>query len=525
MSSNVSQATNDAATPFITDIHAGPILVGVVVFLGTLYLLKLFRAERRYPPGPRGWPLLGYLPILRSSDKRRLFAELRAEYGDVFSFKLGCRLVVVVNGFDSVKQLFLQQGGSFVDRPQVFTFTHLGQGKGVVNSSGAVWKEHRKFTLNALRNLGIGKASFEDKVQEELRAFCQVLDDTNGADFDPGHALQTAIANIICSIAFGKRFQYDDPIFVRFLEIFEENMGLAGGTALLNFFPFLHSLPGDLFKSRKMLRNVDFVQGYLRQWLDNHQKRFSRDNVSDFIDAYLDEIVKRQEKKKPRTTFCYDQLLKTVGDLLVGGTETTGTTLRWFLIFLVHWPHVQRRMRQEIDSVYPGGAKPSVQDRRRLPYVEAAILECQRFADIAPFSVTHAASEEVEVEGGLLIPKGTIVIPNVHSVHYDPGLWRDPEHFRPERFLDDKGEVVRPEFLIPFFLGKRSCPGEGLARMELFQFLTTLLQRYEILPSVQGTLPSLQGHIGITYTPSPYTVRFVKRQADDTSTTRADNAC
>ncbi|KAL8615481.1 hypothetical protein ACOMHN_053817 [Nucella lapillus] len=390
----------------------------------------------------------------------------------------------------------------------------------VVNSSGAVWKEHRKFTLNTLRNLGIGKV--EDKVQEELKAFCQVLDDTHGADFDPGHPLQTAIANIICSIAFGKRFEYDDPIFVNFLEIFDENMGLAGGTALLNFFPFLQYLPGDSFKSHKMLKNVDFVQGYLRQWLDNHQKRFDPSNISDFIDAYLNEIDKRRLIKKPKTTFCYDQLLKLVGDLLVGGTETTGTTLRWCVIFLVHWPHVQRRMRAEIDSVYPDGATPSVQDRRRMPYVEAAMLECQRFADIAPFSVTHAASEDAEV-GGFFIPKGTIIIPNVHSVHFDPHLWGDPDHFRPERFLDEQGEVIRPDYLIPFFIGKRSCPGEGLARMELFLFLTTLLQRYEIRPALQGTLPSLQGHIGITYTPFPYTVSFVQRSQEPNGVATTSN--
>ena len=88
-----------------------------------------------------------------------------------------------------------------------------------------------------------------------------------------------------------------------------------------------------------------------------------------------------------------------------------------------------------------------------MPYVEAAILETQRFADIAPFSVTHATSEDVEMKG-LVIPKGSLVIPNIHSVHHDPALWGDPETFRPERFLDENGVVVKPENLIPFFLGQ-----------------------------------------------------------------------
>ena len=87
-----------------------------------------------------------------------------------------------------------------------------------------------------------------------------------------------------------------------------------------------------------------------------------------------------------------------------------------------------------------------------MPYVEATILECQRFADIAPFSVTHSPCQDVDMEGHV-VPKGSLVIPNLHSVHYDPKLWGDPDNFRPERFLDE-GEVVKPEYLIPFFMGK-----------------------------------------------------------------------
>ncbi|KAL8615480.1 hypothetical protein ACOMHN_053816 [Nucella lapillus] len=139
MSSNVNDDTTTTTGTTTTDttttsslldyLSVGTLLVGVAVFLASLYLFKHFRAERP-PPGPRGFPLLGYLPVLKAADKRQLFAELRQNYGDIFSFTLGCRLVVVVNGFERLKQVFVQQGASFLDRPQVFTVTHIGQGKG-----------------------------------------------------------------------------------------------------------------------------------------------------------------------------------------------------------------------------------------------------------------------------------------------------------------------------------------------------------------------------------------------------------
>ena len=127
-----SESGDDAATPpssFLGGQTSSVLLLGAVL-LCTLYAVRHFRANRLYPPGPRGFPFLGYLYVLWTPDKRKLFAELRAEHGDVFSFNLGCRLVVVINGFETLRQAFVHQGGSFVDRPQVFTFTHVGQGKG-----------------------------------------------------------------------------------------------------------------------------------------------------------------------------------------------------------------------------------------------------------------------------------------------------------------------------------------------------------------------------------------------------------
>ena len=105
------------------------LLLGAVL-LTTLYAIRKLRVNQLCPPGPRGFPLLGYLNVLRVPDKRKLFAALREQHGDVFSFYLGCRLVVVINGFETLRQAFVHQGGSFMDRPQIFSFTYVGQGKG-----------------------------------------------------------------------------------------------------------------------------------------------------------------------------------------------------------------------------------------------------------------------------------------------------------------------------------------------------------------------------------------------------------
>ncbi|XP_046552806.1 cytochrome P450 18a1-like [Haliotis rubra] len=471
-------------------------------------LLKSYRKTSPLPPGPIPVPFLGTISLLRGGDKRRVFQEMRERYGDVFSFYIGSRLIVVINGFAALKEAFVKRGDVFSDRPHMFTVDKVGQGRGIVNTSGKVWKEQRRFTLAALRQFGFGKASFQDKVQEEVEAFITVLDHHAGEDVDPQGIIQTAIANVISSIVFGERFSYDDPLFEKFLEIFDENMKLVGGTSILNFFPIFQYLPGDIFKFNKVLSNVAFVQTFIRDTVQRHIENLDTLNIRDFIDAYLKEM--QEEADDPETTLNYEQLVKVIGDLFVGGTETTSTTIRWAIIFLVRNPEVQQRMRDEIDRHVERARQPSVSDKPNLPYTEATILEIQRCADIAPFSVAHGTLQDVTFRN-YLVPRNSIVIPNIHSVLADPELWVHPSDFRPERFLDDTGSVTKPEHFIPFFMGRRVCLGESLARMELFLFISALVQRYDIRAASNGQLPSLEGQVGLTYTPPNYTVRMVRR--------------
>ena len=51
---------------------------------------------------------------------------------------------------------------------------------------------------------------------------------------------------------------------------------------------------------------------------------------------------------------------------------------------------------------------------------------------------------------GYDIPKDAIIIANLYSAHIDPHYWPEPELFRPERFLDNNGVLIRKDGLVPF---------------------------------------------------------------------------
>ncbi|XP_053416425.1 vitamin D 25-hydroxylase isoform X5 [Nycticebus coucang] len=167
------------------------------------------------------------------------------------------------------------------------------------------------------------------------------------------------------------------------------------------------------------------------------------------------------------------------------------------------------QVQKEIDLIMSPSGKPSWDDKCKMPYTEAVLHEVLRFCNIVPLGIFHATSEDAVVRG-YSIPKGTTVITNLYSVHFDEKYWKDPEVFYPERFLDSSGYFDKKEALVPFSLGRRHCLGEQLARMEMFLFFTALLQRFH-LHFPHELVPNLKPRLGMTLQPQPYLICAERR--------------
>lgn len=491
------------------------IVTGLVAGVGVLLLQYLWdmlkRSLRRdLPPGPFGLPLLGYLPFM-PKDGHRGVEALREKYGNVFGVHLGCRYVVFLCDFCSVKEALSQD--SLLNRPEEFPFKVNEHSQGLIVLNGPLWKEQRRFSLKLFKNLGIATSAMEKHIHEELSYLLRELGSVKGGRIVPVTVLTPSTSNIISALVFGRRFEYDDAERIYLDKLIEVIPALAAQVSAINFFPWLRKLfvffrMGACEQLRDALvRREDFADSKI----DFHQDTYQDGLVRDYIDGFLSEMKQQDDGNR---TFTRNLLKGNVASFFGAGSETVRAAIEWLLLMSAMKPDLQRRIHAEIDAVLANAENSHVSwsDRNRMPYTQAFMWETMRCKPVNPLSLMRYAGTDVKV-GGYVIPRGSVVIASLWSIFYDPEFWGDPEVFRPERFLTNDGtRPQKPERFIPFSYGKRSCPGEVIANMETFIYFTSILQHFTVEAPPDGPGLVLDEVLGISLRPKPQELLFRPRE-------------
>ncbi|XP_008285532.1 cytochrome P450 2U1 [Stegastes partitus] len=515
---------------------SGSVLTGVntaalLAFLLLSCLLVVYQKKRdslyrNIPPGPKPWPVVGNFGgfLVPSFLQKRggqqaasspaspmeAFAALSRTYGNVYSLFVGTQLMVVLNGYEAVKDALSNYPQVFSDRPDIPAITIMTKRKGIVFAPyGPVWRKQRKFCHAALRSFGLGKLSLEPCIQQGLTTIKTELLQQNkkngGTGVDLAPLVTNAVSNVICSLILGQRFHHEDREFRAMLDLMVRGLEICVNSpaVLINVFPLLYHLPFGVFKE---LRQVEKdITVFLKRFITQHRETLDPDNPRDLVDMYLMEMLAQRDAGDEDSSFNEDYLFYIIGDLFIAGTDTTTNSVLWFLLYMILHPDVQDKVQAEIDEVVGKHRVPSLTDKGSLPFTEATIMEVQRLTVVVPLAIPHMASETT-VFKGYTIPKGTVIVPNLWSVHRDPTVWDNADSFNPARFLDDKGKLLRKECFMPFGIGRRVCMGEQLAKMELFLTVTNLLQAFRFRHPEGTPPPSLHGRFGLTLAPCPYTV-------------------
>ncbi|KAM4642716.1 cytochrome P450 2A6-like [Discoglossus pictus] len=484
------------------------LIIFVISCILCYYTWEGMYKKRNLPPGPTPLPLIGNLLQLKTGRLVESMKELNQKYGDVYTIYMGPRRVVVLCGYDAVKEALVDRGDDFGSRGVLPVIEQYTLGHSVIFGNGECWKELRRFSLTTLRIFGMGKRSIEERIQEEAQCLVEEFRKTNGVPFNPTFHFSQVSSNIICSLIFGDRYEYNDPDFSRLMKIIDDifrSMSSFWGQLFDMFDIVMRHLPGPHYQAVHFLQCLDeFVKEKMEQYL----KTLNPDRPRHLIDSFL--IKMEEEKDNPSTQFNMKNFFVNTTVLFIAGTETISITLRHAFLLLLKYPDIKDKVQEEIDRVI-GKRMPQPEDRGTMPYTDAVIHEIHRYGNVLPMNLPHSVNKDTEFRG-FTIPKGTDVLPILEFVLQDPKYFPDPMKFDPSRFLNEDGSFKRNEAFMAFSAGKRTCLGENLARLEIFIFFTTILQNFNITSPVDPKDLNISPQmVGFSNVPRPYEISFTSR--------------
>nr|XP_060642039.1 cytochrome P450 2C20-like [Anolis sagrei ordinatus] len=484
--------------------------IGIISFLllSAIWNSKMYRKEKM-PPGPTPLPIVGNVLQLKGKHFYQAFSEISEKYGPVFTLYLGTEPVVVLHGYEAIKEALVDQGNDFSDRPNLPLEEKLRKGRGIVFCNGESWKQIRRFTLTTFRNFGMGKKSIEERIQEEAEYLLEQLHGTKGQPFDPHYLITCTTFNVICSIIFGKRYGYDNKMFQNLIALVVETIDILTSlwAQIFNAFHILMEwVPGP---HQHIIPNYAKCREFVLEEAKEHRATLDPNSPRDFIDCFF--IRMDQEKHEEASPFTMENMVSCCIDLLGAGTGRISSTLKYGLLILQKYPEIEEKVQEEIDRVVGRSRMPGMADRGQMPYTDAVIHEIQRSISFASLTIPHATVKDTPFRG-YIIPKGTTVFPVLISVLNDNKAFPNPKEFDPGHFLNEDGTFRKSDYFMPFSAGKRICAGEGLARMELFLFFTSILQNFKLKPITDPKdIDATPLAKSITRFPQPYKFCLIPR--------------
>ncbi|KAJ9179752.1 hypothetical protein P3X46_008085 [Hevea brasiliensis] len=454
------------------------------------------KSSRSLPPGPPTIPIISSLLLLLKSFSQleSIIQGLRAKYGPIITIRIGSRPAIFVTTHSLAHQALVQNGAVFADRPPALAVSKIitsNQHNISSASYGPTWRLlRRNLTSEILHPSRIKSYSHARKwVLDILINRLMSQSESGKVVHCVKDHFQYAMFCLLVLMCFGDKLEEEK---IKQVEDGQRRMLLSFNRfSMLNFWP---SLTRILFYKRwdeflqirrdqeKVL--IPLIRARKNARIENLSKdKDDKLGKEEFIVSYVDTLLDLQLPHENRKLE-EGEIVSLCSEFLDGGTDTTSTALQWIFANLVKYPHIQEKLFMEIKDVV--GEEQEVKDDHlhRMPYLKAVILEGLRRHPPGHFVLPHAVTQDTVLDG-FVVPKNGTINFMVAEMGRDPNVWEDPMAFNPERFLNTEGGEAfdvtgsREIKMMPFGVGRRICPGYGLAMLHLEYFVANLVWNFK----------------------------------------------
>ncbi|XP_044498038.1 cytochrome P450 89A2-like [Mangifera indica] len=452
-------------------------------------------SNHKLPPGPSTFPIISNLLLLRKStlEIRSIIRSLHTKLGPIISLQINSKPAIFVADRSLAHEALIQNGAVFADRPPPSAVGGItGSNQHNINSAayGPNWRLFRRnLTAEILHPSRVKSYSHARKWVLQILLDCLNSQSKSGEPVRLIDHFQYAMFCLLVLMCFGDKL---DNKKIKEVEYVQRRMMVnLSRFRILNFWPRLTKILfykrwKELLQFRKEQYEVlmPLIRERRKMKLERLEKAKHdlKEVNGDYVLAYVDTLFDLELPEEKRK-LDENEILSLSTEFLGAGTDTTSTALQWVMANLVKYPHIQEKLLAEIKGVV-GDEQREVKedDLQKMPYLKAIILESLRRHPPAQFVVPHAVTEDV-ILNGFLVPKNASINFMVADMGWDPNVWEDPMEFKPERFLNNE-EVFditgsREIKMMPFGVGRRICPGLGLAMLHLEYFVANLIWYYE----------------------------------------------
>ncbi|TXG52484.1 hypothetical protein EZV62_021653 [Acer yangbiense] len=452
-------------------------VVSIIAIVYQFTVQRRINQQKNLPPSPPSLPIIGHFHLLKRPVHEAL-SNLSRKYGPIFLLRLGSRPILVLSSCAAIEECFPNNDIIFANHPLLpyrrilqYNFTTIGA------PYGHHWRNLRRFT--ALEIFSAKRLQMSSEIcAEEVKFMIKHLY-KRARKVDVESFFYMLDFNIMMKIVAGKKcFEEEeldlDKITKGKLDDLKQIFGPFLNMALGDYFPYLRWLTyyGVEKQEIKIHKKRD---AFIQALLDTHQNNNSTGGETSR--PIIDVPLKLRESEPE---FYTNNVVKGIIQMtLIAGTHTTVITLDSVVSQLIAHPEAFKKARDEIDN-HVGDSSRLINDAdlNKLPYLHGTISETLRLGPVTILP-PYESSEDCTV-GGYHIPRGTQLWINAWAVHNDPEFWIEHDRFKPERFLIQSEVQEKGGFkFIPFGLGRRVCPGEGLGMRVMALSLGTLIQCFD----------------------------------------------